>query len=81
MHRDLKGLNPMLINHLEGNAQNNVSGGSDQLHAPASSILPSKIITGVSTMLHEPAEFRLATFRSFKHVQWSHRLNPTTFYT
>ena len=70
----------MLINHPEGNAQNNVSGGSDQLHAPASFILPSKLIAGVSTMLNEPAELRLAAFRSSKRVQWSHTLNPTNFH-
>jgi len=53
---------------------------SDQLHAPASFILPRKTITGVSTMLHEPAELRLATFRSSKHVQWSDKLNPKIFH-
>jgi hypothetical protein len=57
------------INHLEGNAQN-FCGGSDQLHNPASFILLSKIITGISTTLHEPAELRLATFRDCKHVKW-----------
>jgi len=64
---------------LESNSQNNVSGGSDQLHASASFILPSKIITGVSSMLQEPAELRLATFRSCKHVQWSDKFTSYEF--